>query len=66
MFDQQKYKNDYNKEKYATLKLTIPKEKKPILTDLAKIHNKSMNRIIIDALEKTYNIDLTIVESQLK
>ena len=61
-----KYKNEYNKENYSRISATIPKEKKEIIAELMKKHNKSVSRLIIEALEKTYHIDLTIVESKLK
>jgi hypothetical protein len=65
MFDAQQYKNEYNKNNYERIYIRVPKSKKEVLEELSKNHNKSINRLTIEALEKTYNIDLTIVESKL-
>lgn len=60
------YRNAFNKERYADIKLRIPKSKKPCLDALVECTGKSANRLFIEAVEKVYNIDLTIVEEQLK
>ena len=65
-FDANKYKRDFNKEKYAEIKIRIPKSKKSELDALVASTGKSANRIFIDAVEKIHNVDLTIVESDLK
>ena len=66
MFDQQKYKNQWMKDNYKDVKFRIHKEKAHILKDLSAIHHKSVNRLITEAIEKQYDVDLTIVESKLK
>lgn len=65
-FDANKYKRDFNKERYAEIKIRIPKSKKSELDALVASTGKSTNRIFIDAVEKIHNVDLTIVESDLK
>ena len=65
MFNQNEYNNEYKKKNYERIYIRVPKSKKAVLEALAKEQGKSVNRLTIDALEKTYNIDLTIVESKL-
>lgn len=66
MFDANQYKNQYNKDNYYSVKLRIPKEKKELIEALAKSTDKSINRLFIEAVEKQYHIDLTIIEEKLK
>ena len=66
MADIQKYKNDFNKNNYKTYSFRIPKEKQEVMSMLAETHNKSINYLIVRAIEKQYNVDLSIVESKLK
>lgn len=66
MFDAQKYKNQYNKASYYEVKVRLPKEKREIMEALVTTTGKSINRLFIEAVEKTHNVDLTIVESKLK
>lgn len=66
MPDIQKYKNEFNKNTYKTYTFRIPKEKEKVMQELSEIKNKSINQLIIDAIEKQYHVDLTIVESKLK
>lgn len=58
MFDEQQYKNDYNKSNYADVKWRIPKDKKQVLTLLSEAKGKSINRLITEAMEQVYNIHL--------
>lgn len=62
----QQYKNEFNKNTYKTYTFRIPKEKEKVMQELSEIKNKSINQLIIDAIEKQYHVDLTIVESKLK
>ena len=57
--------NEYNKNNYFKVALRIPKEKREVLQMLSETEHKSINRLIIEAVEKHYNVDLTIVESKL-
>lgn len=50
--------NEYNKENYFKVALRIPKEKREMLQDLAKTENMSINKLIINAIEQHYGIDL--------
>ena len=65
-FDQTKYINDFAKEKYDRIAFQVPKGKREILKTLAKERNitddrgkVSVNRLIVEALEQTYKIDLS-------
>lgn len=65
-FDENKYKAQYAKENYDQILIKVPKGKKETLRQLAMDldirDNKgliSVTRLIINALEKTYKIDLS-------
>ena len=65
-FDENKYKAQYAKDNYDQILIKVPKGKKGTLrqlaTDLDVRDNKgliSVTRLIINALEKTYKIDLS-------
>ena len=65
-FDEKKSKSQYTKENYDQVMIKVPKgqiEKlRQLATDLDMRDNKgliSVTRLIINALEKTYKIDLT-------
>ena len=65
-FDENKYKARYAKENYDQISIKVPKGKKETLRQLAMDldirDNKgliSVTRLIINALEQTYNIDLS-------
>lgn len=65
-FDEKKYKSQYTKENYDQVMIKVPKGQKEKLrqlaTDLDMRDNKgliSVTRLIINALEKTYKIDLS-------
>ena len=66
MADNKNYKNQFEKDSYYKIVLRIPKEKKPVIQMLSETQHKSINYLIINAIEKQYNVDLTIVESKLK
>ena len=51
--------NKYNQANYFKVALRIPKEKKGILEDLADEFKTSVNRVIINAIERHYGVDLT-------
>ena len=65
-FDANKYKREFNKEKYTEFKIRIPKSKKVEIEHLMAITGKSANRLFVESVEKTYHVDLTIVESELE
>ena len=50
--------NEYNKKNYFVVTLRIPKEKEEMLKELADMENTSVNKLIINAMEKTYGISL--------
>ena len=66
MADMQKYKNQFDKDSYYKISLRIPKEKREVMQMLTETQHKSVNRLIIEAIEKQYHVDLTIVESKLR
>lgn len=52
-FNATQYKNDFNKEKYDRIPLTVPKGEKAILTEKSKqLGYKSLNSFIIDAIKE--------------
>lgn len=59
------YINQYNRNNYIRVGVRIPKEKKEVLDQLLETTGKSINRLFIDAVEKQYNVDLTLVMSKL-
>ena len=65
MANNTKYKNEYNKNNYFQVAIRIPKEKKEVIEMLTETKHKSVNRLFIEAVEKQYGVDLTIVESKL-
>ena len=50
--------NEYNKENYFKVALRIPKVHRDVLQDLAEEYDTSVNKLIINAIEKTYGISL--------
>lgn len=60
------YKTNYEKNNYYKVTLRLPIEKKIVMQELSEIKHKSVNQLIIEAIEKQYHVDLTIVESKLK
>lgn len=60
------YTNNYNKENYYKVALRLPKEKKEILQKIAQQERRSINQLIIIAIEKQYNVDLSSTKSDGK
>lgn len=58
------YQNEYNKENYFKVALRIPKEKKETLQELAKLEKTSINKLIINAVEQFYGVDLSRKDSE--
>lgn len=65
-FDQQKYITDYVRNNYDQVMVKVPKGKKAILKQLATDNNItddkgkiSVNRMIIEAVEEKYKVDLS-------
>ena len=56
--------NEYNQKNYFKVALRIPKENKQMLQDLADAYDVSVNKLIINAIEKTYGIDLSKKDSK--
>lgn len=54
------YKTSYERENYFKITLRMPKDCQVKLQDLSKEQKKSMNQLILDAIEKMYGIDLTL------
>lgn len=57
-FDANQYIAEYKKNRYSQINLRIPKGSDVILKELAQKMGKSVNQIIVDALEYHYGIDL--------
>ena len=51
--------NEYNRENYFKVALRIPKALKDVLQDLAEEYETTVNKLIINAIEKTYGIKLS-------
>ncbi len=58
------YQNEYNQKNYFKVALRIPKDKKEILQELAKLEKTSMNKLIINAVERYYGVDLSKEDSE--
>lgn len=53
------YDNNYIKQKYDIIKFLIPKGNKEKLKELAQKKDTSVSKIIIDGVERYYNISIT-------
>lgn len=58
-FDPTSYKNDFAKENYDRVVFTVPKGRKADLKKVADAQGISLNRLIMNAIENCYNIDLS-------
>ena len=65
MADQRAYRNQFEKDNYYKPTIRIPKEKKEVIDAIALKTGKSISLLFVEAFEKTYHCDLTIVESKL-
>lgn len=65
VFNQQEYVNKYLRENYYKPAIRVPKEKREVIEAVALKTGKSINQLFIEAFEKQYNVDLTIVISKL-
>ena len=51
--------NKYNRENYFKVALRIPKDKKEVLQQLADEERMSINKLIINAVERFYGVNLS-------
>ena len=51
--------NQYVKENYFKVTFRIPKTHRDVLQELAEEYETSVNKLIINAIEKTYGIKLS-------
>lgn len=58
-FDQNKYIDDWTKANTDRVTIKIPKGKKELLQQTAQEYDKSMNQLVVQALEEQYNLDLS-------
>lgn len=58
-FDQSKYNNEFKKENYAEMRYLVPKNKKALLQKIAKERGWSLSRLVVEALEIVYRVDLS-------
>lgn len=66
MASKQEYKNNYERENYYKPTIRIPKEKKATIDAVVLKQGKSISQLFVEAFERQYKVDLTIVESKLK
>lgn len=59
IFDQSKYIQEYSKQHYERIAVSVPKGNKEILGALAKKKGMSMNALILTAIRGYYGIDLS-------
>ena len=64
-FNQQEYLNKYLRENYYKPTVRVPKEKKEIIEAVALKTGKGVSQLFVEAFERQYHVDLTIVESKL-
>lgn len=65
-FNQIKYIDEYDKANYDRITIKVPKGKKALIKKMAQENNftddkgrVSVNRMIVEAIETTYHIDLS-------
>lgn len=58
-FDKAEYDKQFLKDNYDTIALRIPKGRKNDLKILAALHDTSVNRLIVEAIESYYHVDLS-------
>ena len=58
-FDENNYNTEWKKSKTDSIILRVPKGKKAELQALAKDEGKSLTKLIIEAVEEKYLIDLS-------
>ena len=58
-FDQVEYSNEYNRQTYDRVQLVLRKGAKDVLKDIAKRNGTTVSKLIVQAVEEEYNIDLT-------
>ena len=51
--------NKYNREHYEKVAVRVPKGRKTILENLAKMTGMSINTLILNAVEEKYGVNLT-------
>ena len=57
-FNKKEYDANFNREKYDTVSIRLPKGKGAELKEYASLHDKSMRDLILEALWKCYKLDL--------
>ena len=57
-FDQNAYTNQYKRDNYDRVGLLLPKGTSKQLKKYAQSQGKSVNALVIEALESTYGFDL--------
>ena len=58
-FDQNTYNEDFRKANYDRLIVLVRKGAKDVLKDIAKRNGTTVSKLIVQAVEEEYNIDLT-------
>lgn len=57
-FDRNQYIEEFKKEHYSRISVLVPKDKAPLIREYAKVQDKSVSRLILEALENTYHLGL--------
>ena len=58
-FDENKYKDEFNRVNYDRIIFTVPKGRKADIKACANENGLSTTELVIRALEHTYNLDLS-------
>ena len=64
MFDKKAYDMQYIKNSCDVINILLPKGKKAELKELAQKNGKSLSKLIIEAIEKQYSIQLARKKSE--
>lgn len=58
-FDKNKYETEYKRQNYDRLTVMVPKGKGDILKEYAMVRGTTVSKLIVEALEMYYLIDLS-------
>lgn len=58
-FDKMSYDNAYRRQHYDLVQFSVPKGKKALLKEIAENKNLPLSKMIVEALETQYGIDLS-------
>lgn len=59
-FNQQQYVNDYKRDNYDEMRFLVPKGRRDDIKTLVKEkHFHSISALVVDAIEKQHNVDIS-------